>query len=333
MALLTFLRRLSHSRLIHTPPLWSLALGVLVLWILTFLIPVGQTLWAEVLTISGEVQTGQWIFTETPTETPTPTSTPTWLAQAGTTLEATKTAQTRWMEGTNFSIFIVYGQICVTNEGDYPTVGLRILDQVEIKPQQGDWQPLENARLEIAPAEQLAPGEMRCFDYEIAVPWMERTAYRNTAQTTILNHSGWLPGGKHCPGPEACPFGPTCRAGFEPPTTGEIIPGPTQTAPSDEGDIEAPLPRGWQPSATPTFSPTPTSTFTPTPTLTSTEILTPQPTPTETPTPFTPNSTSTPTVPPTPTETPPPTPTPAETPTPTQTPVPPVGPPQPVPSD
>ncbi|WP_299030058.1 hypothetical protein [uncultured Thermanaerothrix sp.] len=331
MALLTRLRRLPRPRLTFQPPLWSLALGVLSLWLLTLFMPVGQTLWAEVLTVSGEITTGQWIFTETPTATPTPTPTTTPHGQAGTTIHGDKTAQTRWSEGLPGNTFIVFGKICVTNGGERPTEGLRIVDQVEIKPKQQNWQPLAEARLELAPGEPLAPGETRCFDYELAVPWLANTAYRNTATVTILNHSGWLPGGPHCAGPEPCPYGFTTRTSFEPPSQGETIPGPTQPNPGDGDGTAIPLPRGWQPTSTPSLTTSPTLTLTSTPTLAPTDTpvppsptTTPPPPPTQTPTPLPP-----PTDTPAPTVTPePPTPTPAP---PTPTPVPPSNPPPPSP--
>ncbi|MDT8898763.1 hypothetical protein QYE77_10840 [Thermanaerothrix sp. 4228-RoL] len=313
MALLTLLRRIPRPRLTFQPPLWSLALGVLSLWLLTLFMPVGQTLWAEVLTVSGEVNTGQWIFTETPTATPTLTATP--GGQSGTTISGFKTAETRWSEGLPAETFIVFGQICVTNGGERPTEGLRIVDQVEIKPKQQEWQPSVNARLELTPAEQLAPGETRCYDYELAVPWLAETAYRNTATVTILNHSGWLPGGNHCAGPEPCPFGFTTRTDFEPPAMGKTIPGPTQPNPGDDGGTIIPLPRGWQPSLTPSLTATTTFTLTPTPTLA----------PTDTPIP----PTETATLPPPPTATPTPSPIPTDTPEPTATPEPPTPTPEP----
>ncbi|MGB9801055.1 MAG: hypothetical protein ACPLUL_13270, partial [Thermanaerothrix sp.] len=309
MALLTRLRRLPRPHLTFQPPLWSLALGVLSLWLLTLFMPVGQTLWAEVLTVSGEINTGQWIFTETPTLTATPTASLTPQAQAGTTISGTKSAKTRWSNGLPGDTFIVFGQICVTNGGERTTEGLRIVDQVESKPKQQEWQSLVNTRLELTPAEQLAPGETRCFDYELAVPWLEDTAYRNTATVTILNHSGWLPGGNHCPGPEPCPFGFTTRTEFEPPAMGKAIPGPTQPNPGNDEGTAIPLPRGWQPSSTPTASLTasPSPTLASTPTLAPTEI------------PALPTETATPPLPPTATPLPPPT----DPPEPTVTPEPP----------
>ncbi|MCX8025162.1 MAG: hypothetical protein N3A60_08170 [Thermanaerothrix sp.] len=331
MALLTRLHRFLRPRLAFQPPLWGLALGVLSLWLLPLFMPIGQTLWAEVLTVSGEVNTGQWIFTETPTETPTLTATP--RGQAGTTLSGSKTAETRWSEGLPQDTFIVFGQICVTNGGERATVGLNIVDQVEIKPRKQDWQPLNGVYLAITPTEQLAPGETRCFDYELAVPWLQNTSYRNTAKVTILNHSGWLPGGPHCPGPEPCPFGFTTRTEFEPPSQGQVIPGPRQPNPGDDEVPVIPLPRGWQPSPTPTA----TLTVSPTPTLLPTATLVPTETlvlPSETAT-LPPPHTTTPTPLPPPTNTPQPTVTPEPpTPTPeppTSTPRPPSNPPPPSP--
>jgi len=278
---------------------------VLLLGLLAGMLPVANTLWAEVLTVSGSVETGEWMFSETPSETPTETATPTPTAhaQAGTTLEAYKTVETRWPEGGDGSTFIVFGQICVLNYGDRPTVGLRIVDQVEVKPKRKNWQALDGATLEILPNVQLEPGEVRCFDYELSVRYLPETAYRNTARVTILNHSGWLPGGKQCPGPDPCPFGPEPKVEFSPPDSGNLIPGPIQPQPGDEGVPIAPPEVRWP--GVPTASPTPTASETATPTPTASEA-----------------PTSTPTLPPAPTSSPTPTASETATPLPTWTPTP-----------
>ena len=55
-----------------------------------------------------------------------------------------------------------------------------------------------------------------CYSYEFTfVPIEgENIEYRNTVYVTILNHSGWLPGGENCGGPDTCPFGPYPKTDF-----------------------------------------------------------------------------------------------------------------------
>lgn len=303
---------------------------LVILALILSLTPVADTLWAETLTISGEIQTGSFEESPTPTvtETPTPTPTATPPAQAGTTLQAYKTADSRWKKDAVGEVMIVFGRICVMNGGERITEGLAIFDQVEVKPRRQSWQPLPGASLLISPPEQIPPGEVRCYEYEIEVAYQPQTTYRNSARVTILNHSGWLPGGNHCPGPQPCPFGPEVRADFEPPSldaTATPLPTATMTASPTN-----PPRSGLQPiQPTATF----TATATATPTATSSQPpagrppLQPSPTPPATATPLptlTPLPSDTP-IPPTATHVPPTvTPQPTQTPHPTATPIPPI---------
>ena len=274
------------------------------------LTPVADTLWAETLMVSGEVQTGSFEESPTRTETATPTPTTTPPGQAGTTLQAYKTADSRWKADAIGEVMIVYGRICVMNGGERTTEGLIIFDQVEIKPRRQAWQPLAGATLLINPPEQIPPGEVRCYEYEIEASYQAQAAYRNSARVTILNHSGWLPGGNHCPGPQPCPFGPEVRDDFEPPSLDFTVT-PTQPPAS---------PPPLQPSPTPTATATPLPTLTPQPTETPLPPSATAPQPTETPIP--PSATA-----PQPTETPlPPS---ATAPPPTETPLPPTATPPP----
>lgn len=297
------------------------------------LTPVANTLWAETLTVSGEIQTGSFEESPTPTETETPTPTPTATppAQAGTTLEAYKTADSRWKKDAVGEVMIVFGRICVMNRGERTTEGLAIFDQVEVKPRQQSWQPLPGANLLINPPEQIPPGDVRCYEYEIEVAYQPQTTYRNSARVTILNHSGRLPGGNHCPGPQPCPFGPEVRADFEPPSL-DVTATPLPTATITASPTIPPR-SGLQPiQPTATFTATPTATNTATPTATPSQPpagpppLQPSPTPPATATPLptlTPLPSDTP-IPPTATPIPPTdTPQPTETPPPTATPIPP----------
>lgn len=322
------------------PPIRSIAAGLLILALIAGLTPVADTLWAEVLTVSGEIETGEFEESPTPTETetptPTPSSTPTLTgpAQAGTSIEAQKVAAARWKEGAIGQTMIVYGRICVRNIGERFTEGLAVFDQIEIKPRRQEWQPLPGANQLIIPAEPIPPGENRCYDYEIEAPYQAETAYRNSVSVTILNHSGWLPGGPHCPGPQPCPFGPETRADFEPPAVETETPTPTAEARHGLQPIQptttftatatatstATLSPTQPPAAPPPLQPSPTTppTATPLPTVTAPSTITPSPT----------------TAPPEPTETPPPTATPLPptvTPLPTDTPTPPTATPPPPP--
>ncbi|GIV64179.1 MAG: hypothetical protein KatS3mg045_1518 [Bellilinea sp.] len=323
------------------PPIRGAAAGLLILALIASLTPVADTLWAEVLTVSGEVQTGEFEESPTPsdteTPTPTPSSTPTLTGpgQAGTTIEVQKIAASRWKEGAAGEVMIVYGRICVWNNGERFTEGLAIFDQVEIKPRQQSWQPLAGANQLIVPDQPIPPGENRCYDYEIEAPYQAQASYRNSVQVTILNHSGWLPGGPHCPGPLPCPFGPETRADFEPPAMGTET--PTPTAEARRGLLPT------QPSATltttPTLTPLPTATLEPTSPPHQPPPVQPSPTPPPSATPLptlTPLPSDTPipptATPPPPTNTAPPTatpPPPTATPLPTDTPIPPTAPPPP----
>jgi hypothetical protein len=113
----------------------------------------------------------------------------------------------------------VRGQVCVTNGGDRPTEGLKIVDQVEYKVGSGAFQDLDGASYTITPSQQLGAGESMCYPYDFTFTPLEGAEYRNVAHVTITNHSGWLPGGNQCSGPDACPFGPDPKVTFSVPTT------------------------------------------------------------------------------------------------------------------
>ncbi|MGB9825907.1 MAG: hypothetical protein ACPLRU_04465, partial [Desulfofundulus sp.] len=89
-------------------------------------------------------------------------------------------------------LFGVSGQICVTNGGDRATEGLKLVDQVEYKTGSGQFQPLSGASQTIVPAEQLAPGETKCYPYSITFTPVAGAIYRNSVKVTITNHSGHL---------------------------------------------------------------------------------------------------------------------------------------------
>lgn len=118
---------------------------------------------------------------------------------------------------------VVSGATCVTNTGSVATAGLTIVDQVQIKTGHRTFADLPGAEQTLTPAEQLAAGASSCSGYRIAFPPVAATAYRVVAHVTITNHSGWLPGGHHCPGSGACATGPEAKAGFAVPSTPDVV--------------------------------------------------------------------------------------------------------------
>jgi hypothetical protein len=166
--------------------------------------------------------------------------------QAGTTLSADKTAEGQLTRIWNWSIeksvtpqhwdlFVgdsgtsrytvtvtkegytdvvsVSGEVCVTNGGERTTENLTIYDHVQYKTGSGQYQDLPGASVTLTPGE-LAPGEARCYDYEIEFEAVPGATYRNVATITITNHSGHL----------GEPFGPEPKADFSVPATptGEV---------------------------------------------------------------------------------------------------------------
>jgi len=173
-------------------------------------LPLSNTLWAEKLNLGGLIQIGSW-------ETSTPPG------QAGTTLSAEKTAVGFAEEIDGEIIYGVRGEICVSNGGERATEGLTIIDTVQVKAGAGGFEDYYSETVDVSIKPILEPGEGYCYPYEISFdpPVAEKTGFRNTAKVTIANHSGWLPGGNHCEGPDPCYFGPTPKIGFElpePPT-------------------------------------------------------------------------------------------------------------------
>lgn len=120
-------------------------------------------------------------------------------------------------EPTIVDVYGVTGEICVTNGGGVTTENLTIVDQVQYKVGSGQFQDLPGATVTIVPAP-LAPSESGCYAYDIPLTPIAGAIYRNVAHVTITNHSGWLPGGRNCPGPALCPFGPDPKADFSLPT-------------------------------------------------------------------------------------------------------------------
>jgi hypothetical protein len=107
----------------------------------------------------------------------------------------------------------VRGEICVTNGGDRATEGLKLVDQVQYKTGSGQFQPLAGATQTITPTQQLAPGETKCYPYEIEFTPIEGATYRNSVKVTITNHSGHL----------GTAFGPNPKADFSLPSTPTVV--------------------------------------------------------------------------------------------------------------
>ena len=279
---------------------------VLVLGLLTM--PVSTAFWSQILGISGSINTGNWDHS-----TPTPTSPP---GRSGTSISAEVTAA-GFMD-TEANNAWVNGEVCVKNDGDVTTSALQVIGQVQYSAKSG-FQPLGDSFV-INVADQLKPGETGCYDYEAFFTPVETDKYRLSAAVSITNHSGWLPGGNHCPGPEVCAYGPDVKVVFELTEKAPIARGFSPIEPTPTGTIDpTTLTVTIEPTPTETPVPTqPTGTIDPTqPTVTPEPIqpiVTVEPTPTETPVP-----TSTETPVPTPTATPEPSPTATPVPTPTVT--------------
>ena len=108
-----------------------------------------------------------------------------------------------------------YGQVCLTNSGDLPAQDLKVLFQMQFKPENGPFEDLQDTTYEFIPTEVLAAATSRCYTYRVGFAPVEGVVnYRMVSHVTITNHSGYLPGGPHCTGPDLCPFGPDPKADF-----------------------------------------------------------------------------------------------------------------------
>lgn len=116
----------------------------------------------------------------------------------------------------------VSGEICVTNNGSFPTENLAIVDEVQYKIGSGPFLLLTSLSVDMSAAPILNPGETHCYPYQITIIPVSGATYRNVAHVTITNHAGWLPGSNNCPGLIPCPFGPDPKANFSLPSTPDI---------------------------------------------------------------------------------------------------------------
>ena len=191
--------------------------------------PRGDSLWSKQLRIEAQINAGTWITptetatatptltetptptptetqTPTPTETQTPTLTPTEPPQGvvGTSIEVKLTAR-GFKAGDMDPVFGVEGQVCVTNIGEVPTKNLSIHNIVEIKTTAGPFEKFIDFDVDVSGKLSLSLVRIYCYPYFKSFTPSEdpETKYRNSAEVTITNHSGWMPGGNQCPGPEA----------------------------------------------------------------------------------------------------------------------------------
>lgn len=145
---------------------------------------------------------------------------PVSLQMRGTSIEARVSASGFWQYSPGGSRYGMSGEVCIKNVGDYPTYGLAITHVVQVNKKGGPPQDYVSQPLDLQAQPVLAPGQEHCYPFvHEFTPAAEAKSYRSVAIVSILNHSGWLPGGPHCEGPEPCPFGPAPKASFNLPDT------------------------------------------------------------------------------------------------------------------
>lgn len=189
--------------------------------------------------------------------------------QAGTSLAARLTAGGYFRD--EGSIFGVFGEICLENPGSVMTENLTVSGQVEINNHDGlGFHPLVGGSFSVENLVPLGAGETKCFQFDYPFAAVSGSTYRLAMTAQITNHSGWLTGGPHCPGPDLCQFGPTVREGFEiqipqivPEATGEPTPNPETTpipTPDGEETVEPTCPPSPEPDPTEELTQTPVPT-------------------------------------------------------------------------
>lgn len=110
------------------------------------------------------------------------------------------------------------GEICVTNTGDAPTVGLQIMDIVQ-RNDGVQWVNHDSAAVSVNENPELDPGEKHCYPYETRFDATSESPFRNSARVTVTNHAGhdgepFGPGAVLADGTR----GPELRAAFTLPT-------------------------------------------------------------------------------------------------------------------
>ena len=103
----------------------------------------------------------------------------------------------------------VRGDVCVTNTGAFPTKDLTITNTLLAQTEGEQFEQVASLLLDINEKPILNAGETHCYPYRYAIPNFsyQIETLQNIVQATITNYEGWLPGGDHCQGPNACPYG------------------------------------------------------------------------------------------------------------------------------
>ena len=311
---------------------------VILLTVLLLTTQISNTRWSQKVSAKARINLASWLQT-----TLTPSSTPYPPTQPGTILSASLSAS-GFLDSRESEIasavqpeplFGVRGELCITNQGQYPAESLSAASSIEFRAVRGGpFTELFSAPLDLTAHPSLEGGESFCYPYQINfLAPRKAVKYRITVAIAIDNHAGWLPGDANCPGPEPCPYGPTVSEDFtlpQPAPTEPIGPihplptqintpvigGPTQTAILATPTIEPTSSETSTQSAISTTPPVqPTASLAPTASATPTQSAvraTPpvQPITSLTPTPI---SEATPTLAPSPTFSPTPTPSPTTT--------------------
>ena len=107
----------------------------------------------------------------------------------------------------------VRGNVCVSNQGKYPTENLSIVVTVQtMGERQGT---LTSKAIDLGDHTIINPDESHCYPYEVGfTPLLGEIKYRNFISITITNYSGLEIGSQYCPGPGSCAFGPTITTDF-----------------------------------------------------------------------------------------------------------------------
>jgi DNA-binding response OmpR family regulator len=108
----------------------------------------------------------------------------------------------------------VRGQVCISNQGEYPTENLSIVGTVQTTDESKS--VLTKTAIELGPNPVIEPNKSHCYPYEMIFEPLDQpnAKYMSTLSVTITNSSGLAPGSNHCPGPDRCSFGPTIKSEF-----------------------------------------------------------------------------------------------------------------------
>lgn len=111
-----------------------------------------------------------------------------FTGDSGTSLYTIKVTK-----GSGIDAAAIYGQICVTNIGDYTTEGLAITVDLEVNPGGGFIPVTLGQHVDVSAKPSLTSKESYCYDYSITIPSLQiepGKTYKVTAHVTITNHSG-----------------------------------------------------------------------------------------------------------------------------------------------